>query len=187
MLASAMGYLFSFLISAEDMNEMDFKLQGISLNHFSPQALDRYTVGEFMYPLTFFKTAQSDMQVSKAIERVKRNTITALPILENDKFINLVILRDLVKLVESDVNTDSMTLKETIAQFGLREPVTVNKDTPLLDVVTLMAFNDISNVPVVEKVPDGSMKLVGWFDSEMLKKLKEEGLDTKDDIQNVKD
>lgn len=187
MLASAMGYLFSFLISAEDMNEMDFKLQGISLKHFSPQALDRYTVGEFMYPLTFFKTAQSDMQVSKAIERVKRNTITALPILENDKFINLVILRDLVKLVESDVNTDSMTLKETIAQFGLREPVTVNKDTPLLDVVTLMAFNDISNVPVVEKVPDGSMKLVGWFDSEMLKKLKEEGLDTKDDIQNVKD
>ncbi len=179
MVASSMGYIFSFLIQSDDINQMDFKLQGISLKHLSLQSLDKHAVHEFMYPMKFFNTAQVNTPIPKAIELMKKNTITALPILNKNKYISLVVNRDIKEFQEQNLNWESCTMKDLIKFFQMKPNIMVTKSTPLLEAVTLMALNDISNLPVVEKDVDDSLKLVGWFDNKILSKLEKEGLNTR--------
>ena len=200
MISSSLGYIFSFIVQSDDINELDFKLQGISLKYFSLHSLDKHIIGEFMYPIKFFNKAQLETHVSKAMELIKKNTINGLPILNKEKFVGLVVPKDLEDFQQKNQNWQSCTLKDVILFFKTKPPIMVTRKTPLLEAIALMASNDISNLPVVEKSGDDSLKLVGWFDNFILSKLQKEGLELAqpnrestsetfdfDDIQNIED
>jgi CBS domain-containing protein len=80
--------------------------------------------------------------------------IGAVPVMEGDRVVGILSERDIVRIIASDGHA---ALDWPVERVMTRTPITVARDTTLLDGLSLMTRRRIRHLPVVE---DG--KMVGF-------------------------
>lgn len=92
-------------------------------------------------------TVAPETSVSEAAERMAREDIGPLPVVENDRLVGIVTDRDLVVRVLAEGRDPRST---TVREVASKEPVTVSVDDDLVTTLDLLAKHQVRRVPVVD-------------------------------------
>lgn len=122
-------------------------------------------------------TATPEMSVVEASELMKKEKVHRLPVLDADKnLVGVISEKDILYASPSPASSLSihemayLLSKLTVRKLMTKNPVTIQKDTPVEEAARLMVDQDLSCLPVV----DGDKHLVGIVSkSDMFKILLE--------------
>jgi CBS domain-containing protein len=92
-------------------------------------------------------TVAPETSVSEAAERMAREDIGPLPVVENDRLVGIVTDRDLVVRVLAEGRDPRST---TVREVASEDPVTVSVDDDLVTTLDLLAKHQVRRVPVVD-------------------------------------
>jgi CBS domain-containing protein len=92
-------------------------------------------------------TVAPETSVSEAAERMAREDIGPLPVVENDRLVGIVTDRDLVVRVLAEGRDPRST---TVREVASKEPITVSVDDDLVTTLDLLAKHQVRRVPVVD-------------------------------------
>ena len=92
-------------------------------------------------------TVAPETSVSEAAERMAREDIGPLPVVENDRLVGIVTDRDLVVRVLAEGRDPRST---TVREVASEDPVTVSADDDLVTTLELLAKHQVRRVPVVD-------------------------------------
>jgi CBS domain-containing protein len=92
-------------------------------------------------------TVAPETSVSEAAERMAREDIGPLPVVENDRLVGIVTDRDLVVRVLAEGRDPRST---TVREVASEDPVTVTADDDLVTTLDLLAKHQVRRVPVVD-------------------------------------
>jgi CBS domain-containing protein len=92
-------------------------------------------------------TVAPETSVFEAAERMAREDVGPLPVVDNDGLVGIVTDRDLVvRVLAQGRDPKSTTVREVASQ----EPVTVSADDDLVTTLELLAKHQVRRVPVVD-------------------------------------
>ena len=92
-----------------------------------------------------------------------------LPVIEKGKLVGIISDRDLLRLISPFINSvseqprDLDTLNRAAHQVMTRQPITVNAETSVQDIITWFKRVDISCLPVTDK-DDHVIGIISWRD-----------------------
>jgi CBS domain-containing protein len=92
-------------------------------------------------------TVAPETSVSEAAERMAREDIGPLPVVEDDRLVGIVTDRDLVVRVLAEGRDPRST---TVRDVASEDPVTVSADDDLVTTLELLAKHQVRRVPVVD-------------------------------------
>jgi CBS domain-containing protein len=92
-------------------------------------------------------TVAPETSVSEAAERMAREDIGPLPVVEDDRLVGIVTDRDLVVRVLAEGRDPRST---TVREVASEDPVTVSADDDLVTTLELLAKHQVRRVPVVD-------------------------------------
>ncbi|MGB3190114.1 MAG: chloride channel protein [Limnoraphis sp.] len=150
MISSVTAYLVGEAISPGSLYDRLLERSGIHLKH--PEAKIQKVLTQLWAVDVMQKDVAlltSSMTIDQATQFILNSPYHSFPVLENDKLLSLLTLEDLQVLTQNKrdkVNSETL-LKEVVSH----RPVTINPDTPLLDILSLLNQNDIEALPVVEQ------------------------------------
>jgi CBS domain-containing protein len=92
-------------------------------------------------------TVAPETSVSEAAERMAREDVGPLPVVEDDRLVGIVTDRDLVVRVLAEGRDPRST---TVREVASEDPVTVSADDDLVTTLELLAKHQVRRVPVVD-------------------------------------
>ncbi len=101
-------------------------------------------------------TAGTDTNMEEAMQLMRLHQIRHLPVVEDAKLVGIVTERDIRRASPSllsgiDQEEYKSVLQSTpISRIMTREPLTVTRDTPLVEVVRLLFQKKFGSLPIVE-------------------------------------
>ena len=96
-------------------------------------------------------TTTPDVPISKALELVRVNRISGIPVLENEKLVGIVSLEDIVRALQNN------ELTESVRKYMTTELVTVNTFDSIVEAIKTFTEKRLGRLPVL----DENKKLAG--------------------------
>ncbi len=101
-------------------------------------------------------TAKPEEKVIDAVEKMARNNVGSVVIVDNDKIVGIITERDIINLIASKKD-----LNEQLKSHMTKNPITIYFDENLEKATLLMKEKNIRHLPVINK--EG--KLIGMLSS----------------------
>ncbi|MHA2106021.1 MAG: CBS domain-containing protein [Candidatus Hodarchaeales archaeon] len=101
-------------------------------------------------------------RLEEVIDLVKNTKHEGFPVVDDGNLLGVVTLSDIHYAIESHLKDWNVG---NILENKPKEKTLIcnNKSAPLTHIVAVMERHDIYRLPVVEKIENGQIKLVGWL------------------------
>ncbi len=150
MIASAVAYLVAESVSRGSIYQHLLEASGIHLQEETSKYdfLSQLTAADLMQSRV--ETLASNLKLEQAIQAMSRSHHRGFPVVEGGKLVGIITQSDLAQRKKEE--NEATFLRDVMTT----QPITVNPNTPLVDVLYLLNRYQLSRLPVTE----GS-KLVG--------------------------
>jgi CIC family chloride channel protein len=162
MIVVIIGYVISIFIEKENIYTLKLIRRGVSLKDQRKDILDTLTVEDAMTPGEKIKSISIKSRLEEVLNLVKNTKHEGFPVIDDGKLLGVVTLSDIHNAIAShpkDWNVGNI-LENKPKEKSL---ICTHKNAPLTHAVAIMERHDISRLPVVEKIENGQIKLVGWI------------------------